>query len=352
MRTALYHIPRFFLRQRRVVIPDYARCFRLWYERHRRQWWLPELTALQERAIFLWERRRCDRHRPDRSIIDDRDGSLAGLCILYLHYLDSKILRHHGDIAILTPDVAATRAFCRSIGMDMRRTIVRPLRNPRSLQGRTCDLALILDAHRAPRGDRFTSCADDRFHQALAVLLPMMDYSDRCYFLLHGSTAVDHRGRPRTRRSRGRTSFHRFADDLASRPTTANPYQEVSTQSIDTQSVGTSLRDVQPPCDFPPVGPPHHATAVPIVTQGPMKSDPSDSPRTIGPCPRRCVRKDADLFVTPYTERSEGVRGRLRQLGGVRPRTPISAHQHCQKRSCHSCLSCHFCPLTARAGPV
>ena len=260
MRTALYHIPRFFLRQRRVVIPDYARCFRLWYERHRRQWWLPELTALQERAIFLWERRRCDRHRPDRSIIDDRDGSLRDLCVLYLHYLDSKILRHHGDIAILTPDVAATRAFCRSIGMDMRRTIVHPLRHPRSLQGRTCDLALILDAHRAPRGDRFTSCADDRFHQALAVLLPMMDYSDRCYFLLHGSTAVDHRGRPRTRRSRGRTSFHRFADDLASRPAAANPYLTITLHdnnlsvgslhaaTADTPLAGTSLCDVQPPC--------------------------------------------------------------------------------------------------------
>ena len=259
MRTTLCHTPRFLLRQRRVAIPDYARCFRLWYERHRREWWLPELTALQERAIFLWERRRCDRRRPDRSIIDDPHGSLANLAILYLHYLDTKILRHHSDIAILTPDVAATRAFCRTIGMDMRRTIVRSLRNPRALQGRTCDLALILDAHRAPRSHRFTSCADERFHQALAVLLPMMDCSDQCYLLLHGSTAVDRRGRHRTRRSRSRTTFHRFADDLASRPAAANPYLHITPESLT------------------PVEPPRHATAAVTSAPGQTKSDPSES---------------------------------------------------------------------------
>ncbi|MDE7396500.1 MAG: hypothetical protein K2M98_02105, partial [Muribaculum sp.] len=37
MKAQLYHTPSFHLRERRYVRPDYARAFRLWYDRHRRQ---------------------------------------------------------------------------------------------------------------------------------------------------------------------------------------------------------------------------------------------------------------------------------------------------------------------------
>ncbi len=92
MNTQLYHIPRFHLRERRYVRPDYARAFRLWYDQHRRQWWLPALTPADLRLISVWEQRRCDRCQINRAIHTSPDAipddTSRHLAILYLHFLN------------------------------------------------------------------------------------------------------------------------------------------------------------------------------------------------------------------------------------------------------------------------
>ncbi|MDE7387760.1 MAG: hypothetical protein K2M97_00750, partial [Muribaculaceae bacterium] len=129
MKAQLYHTPSFHLRERRYVRPDYARAFRLWYDRHRLEWWLPALTQADLRLISAWEQQRCDRRLLNRAIHTSPeplpDDTSRHLAILYLHFLNSKILPQYGEIAILCANPRDTRAFCRSIGMDLRRVHVR-----------------------------------------------------------------------------------------------------------------------------------------------------------------------------------------------------------------------------------